>query len=96
MKLMLNQPRFNAEEALSQSSTAGTHTTAADEDKDVEAFSVLEKSVWEAELKAVAPAILLQAKADAEAKVDVVLGEKAGNKKAKREDRRKRESVLCK
>ena len=50
--------------------------------------------MWETELKAVAPAILLQAKADAEAKVDVVLGEKAG--KAKREDRKKRESVLCK
>ena len=33
--------------------------------------------MWEAELKAAAPAILLQAKAEAEAKTEVVLGEKA-------------------
>ena len=91
---MLDQPRFKSEEVLSPTSTAGSHTTAADMDRDVEAFHVLEKSVWEAELKAVAPAILLQAKADAEVKAEVVLGEKAG--KAKREDRKKRESVLCK
>ena len=34
--------------------------------------------VWEEEVKAAAPAILLQAKAEAEAKTEVELGEKAG------------------
>ena len=87
LKFMFDQPRFKAEEVLSPTSTAGTHTTAADTDKDAEAFYILEKRVWEAELKAAAPAILLQAKAEAEAKTEAVLGEKAG--KAKRDECKK-------
>ena len=71
---MLNQPRFYAEDVMSQTSTAGTHATAADVAMDMAAFNKLERNAWERELKAVAPAILLQAKEHA--KVDAALGEK--------------------
>ena len=92
IKLMLNQPRFSAEEVLSQTSTADAFVTAAGNvDEDTAAFKSFEQKAWDTEMKAMAPRILQQAKTDS--KPDVKLGAEAG--KAKRESRRKRDSMQC-
>ena len=52
IKLMLDQPRFNADEVLSQTSTTDASMTAAgDVDEDMAAFKRFEQRAWDTDMK---------------------------------------------
>ena len=89
IKFMLNQPRFDAEDVLSQASTADTFVTAAgDVDEDTAAFKRFERDALGRRNEDHGPETMQQAKA--EPKSDIKPGVDSG--KAKKESRMKRDS----
>ena len=66
-------------------------TAAGDVDEDIAAFKRFERDAWDAEMKALAPKIMQQAKA--EPKPVIKLGVDSVN--ARKESRRKRDSMQC-